>query len=96
MPWKFVGFAGDHDSVQVVYSAGDNDCVKPWGFYVHQDGGDMIVEAVARPGNVSVGCADKIVYFRATIPLPVPVNGSVRLVHAPFNRSVGGPAQIGG
>jgi hypothetical protein len=81
MPWKFLGFAGGKDVVNVAFVAGDGDCVKPLGFYVHRDGDNVLVEAVSKAEPGRTACAARLMLGRAVLRLPVAIDGPVRLVH---------------
>lgn len=82
MPWRFLGFVGGDDLVDVAAVAGDGDCVKPVGFHVHREGSDVVVEAVSREEPGRAACADRLVLSRAVLRLPASFGGMVRLVHA--------------
>jgi hypothetical protein len=87
MPWKFLGFAEGNDVATVAYVGGDGDCTTPAGFYVHQVGNDVILEAVSKTAFGRTACADRLVMARATLRLPTSIGGAVRLVHAAVDAS---------
>ncbi|GAA5201690.1 hypothetical protein GCM10023346_46610 [Arthrobacter gyeryongensis] len=82
MPWKFLGFVDGNKVVTVAYVGGDGDCTTPAGFYVHQDGNDVTVEAVSREAAGRTACADSLSMGRAVLQLPISIGGAGRLVHA--------------
>jgi hypothetical protein len=86
MPWQLAAIANDRRSITVVFFAGDGDCVNHVGYHLSRAGDAVALGEYSRVGG-GHACADKAVRGFETVTLPVALDGSVVLLHAPVSAS---------
>jgi hypothetical protein len=91
MPWLLAAIASDRRTITVAYVGGDGYCVKHLGHTVDVEGTTMVLtEYSTLPTDRA--CEDSLSMGVETISLPLALDDSVRLVHAPAAQSWTFPA----
>jgi len=82
MPWTLAAISDDRREITVVFIAGDGDCLVRAGYHITVDGTTLVLGEYSRVTSVRV-CGAKTDYGVETVPLPLDLDASVQLVHAP-------------
>lgn len=89
LAWVLQGIDNSAPSIKIAYDAGDGDCIKPRGIYVHETSTSVLLESVnywARPRGSA--CASRQDVRVAEIKLAQPL-GKRSLVHATLDSEFG-------
>lgn len=82
MPWKLAAISADRRTITVQYVGGDGYCVKHEGYRLTHEGTDLLLgEYSSSTGDAT--CPASLQLGLETVPLPVPLDDSVQLVHVP-------------
>jgi len=82
LPWVFGRLDDSRKRLELVFVAGDGDCVLPYTVTASRTGRRVVVTALSTRDASRTACADRLVAARTTITLPVAIQGGTELVHA--------------
>lgn len=85
MPWKLSAISSDRRTITVQFVSGDGWCVKHVGYHLERDGQTLRLGEYSRTNN-EPACPARLELGGETVPLPLALDGSVQLVHAPASQ----------
>jgi len=83
MPWKLGSIADDRRTITVIFVAGDGYCLTHLGYGLTLDDRVMTLTEYSSLAPNSGACPSMLVVGVETITLPLALDASVLLMHAP-------------
>lgn len=90
MPWILTARDDKTATIELLYVAGDGDCVKPRGLYLRQTTTYVLIEVLSATALNRTACASPLTIARSLLQLAVPL-GSRSLIHAKVSREWSSP-----
>jgi hypothetical protein len=83
MPWQLAAVANDRKTITVAFVKGDGSCVTHAGHSVEVQGTTIVVGEYSTTSTVGTACPAMLGLGVETIMLPIALDNSVHLAHAP-------------